>query len=479
MQVTINDINSEVINKLITRDREQKMLMVQADEYMNVRNVSISNRRKMMMLYDDNENSYLREDLSKANNKARHSYLQELINQCTNYTSGRPLKIDYKRDITEDSVELIDKELYVNNNFLSFIQRCVRNVQLYGVAYMRVVVVNGKNKFIAYDPKEIIMLYDDYDEPQLCLRYYEDVDLMGKGTDICEVYDFENKYTFKRDKKGWKMEDQQPLYARVTMYGDVAKQETMVLENFPIIEWRFNEDMVPTLANIKDFIDLQDMNLSDLANNVEDIQDAIWILENYNGQNLAEFMHDLKVKKAIKVGQGGDVRNETIQIPIDARTKLYELCEKNIYKFGFGINFSDRDSLGNVTGVALKWSYAPLEQKANAIENNGQNALNQLFNILFRLLGLEYDSNDLEFKFDRTMIANDKEQTEMVMTAYKVLSRKTVLGNLPMVQDVEQELENIEEEDNEQLPSGNITPREETETTIEEPNDEVVELFVE
>lgn len=231
--------------------------------------------------------------------------------------------------------------------------------------------------------------------------------------------------------------------------------EPMDNQVFPIIEWKFNKDCIPTLSNIKDFIDLQDINLSDLANNVEDIQEAIWILENYNGQNLQEFMEDLKIKKAVKVGAGGSAHSETVQIPIEARAKLYELCDKNIYKFGFGINFSDRQSLGNVTGVGLRWSYAPLEQKANGIENNGQEPLNNFFNILFKLLGIDYDSNDLEFVFDRTMIANEQEQTSTVMSASSHLSQKTILSNLPMVKDVDEEIKQLEEENAYEEPEPN------------------------
>ena len=274
-----------------------------------------------------------------------------------------------------------------------------------------------------------------------------------KKIKYAEVFNKTKKITWVQEKGKWEKVNQEFVYADKIVYTD--EHDNVIKENvlskdinvFPIIEWKFNDLAIPTLANIKDFIDLQDTNLSDLANNVEDIQDAIWILENYNGQNLQEFMEDLKVRKAIKVGNGGSVNSKTIEIPIEARNKLYELCEKNIYKFGFGINFSERDNLGNVSGVGLKWSYAPLEQKSNSIENNGQDALNNFFNILFNLLNINNNSNDVEFSFDRTMIINEQEKTSTVMSATSQLSRKTILTNLPMVKDVDEEMELLKDED--------------------------------
>lgn len=492
INISIDDITSELLNQFIANDlkNEDKLFMKDADKYMNAKNTNIVDRRKMMMLVDEKDNPYVKEDLSKANNKAKHSYLQELINQCTNYLAGKPIKIDYKKKISNKHKDEVDNQLYRDNDFLGFLQKNIDYVQRYGKSFMRIVKNEDKIKFVTYDPKEMIMFYNEFDEPILAIRHFSKSELDPKKKSIievkyAEVFDNTYKITFKQNKKGvWEKGEKELVYANKITYSDEEGNEvksemtSLDIPVFPIIEWRFNDECIPTLANIKDFIDLQDTNLSDLANNVEDIQDAIWILENYNGQNLKEFMEDLKIKKALKVGMGGNAHTETINIPIEARSKLYELCDKNIYKFGFGINFSERDSLGNVTGVALKWSYAPLEQKANAIENNGQEALNNFFNILFALMGFDYDSNDLEFIFNRTMIANEQEQTSTVMSASQVLSRKTVLSNLPMVKDVDEEIEELEGEDEyeEPVPTTTDNDGEENENEDEEGNEDTTNL---
>lgn len=471
LDITIDEIDEDLLYTFINKDRDSdgKQFMHEADRYYNVENTTISNRRKMMMLLDKKDNPYIKEDLSKANNKLKHSYLQEIINQCTNYLAGKPMKIDYKISFDEkygeeqsrEYKDLIDEILYKKNDFITFIQENIKNVQLYGKSYMRIVRDKDINKFVTYDPKEIIMFYNDFDKPILCIRYFTSSEIVTdeKGNKniqevkYAEVYDDKYKDTWRMGEKGLVKLNRENIYGKELAWksdeNKEFKTEIEILDTgvFPIIEWKFNSEEIPTLMNIKDFIDLQDINLSDLANNVEDIQDVIWILENYNGQNLSDFMRDLKEKKAIKVGAGGSVDHKTVEIPIEARTRLYDLCSKNIYKFGFAIDFTERDSLGNVSGVALKWSYAPLEQKSNAIEIHGIKALDNFFNILFNLLNLEYDSNDLEFIFDRTMIINEQEVTSTTMSVSSIISKKSVLDNLPMIKDTEDELSRLEEED--------------------------------
>ena len=108
INITMDDITADLLNTIIGRDINdpKKQFMKTADEYMKVENSEISNRKKMMMLFDEQENPYLKPDLSKANEKARHSYLQELVNQCTNYLTSKPMKIDYKNNIA-DKVSLV------------------------------------------------------------------------------------------------------------------------------------------------------------------------------------------------------------------------------------------------------------------------------------------------------------------------------------------------------------------------------------
>lgn len=465
----INSIIKEFLNS------SEYQEMVDVDKYYKSQNVNILNRSKQMMLYDEREKiidgkptkqtyPYLAPDLSKANHKLAHSYLYELINQCKDYLVGNPVKTEYDKKINKTLKQTIDDILYKDNKWGKYNQENVKNAQKYKIGWSRVVInEEGKLKLLNVNSKQVIYFLDDYDELECLIYLYTKTEYDDKGkkkqVKYAEVFDDTYKDIYKSVKNSQYILDQQdvPLLRKITQYGDEEIEQTEVLswERIPWIAWKYTDDNIDALIPIRCFIDMLDIDLSDLANNVDDIQDAIWILENYQGQSIAQFMEDLKVKKAINVGEGGKVDNKTTEIPYEARMKLYEKCEKNIYKFGRGIDFSDRNNIGNVSGVALKWSYGPLDEKADDLEENGQIALNYLFNLIFVYLKVtgkyknDFDSNDVKFIFDRSMIINEVELINEVMNSTDLISRKTALSHHPFVEDAEEEMKLIDEDETE------------------------------
>ena len=69
------------------------------------------------------------------------------------------------------------------------------------------------------------------------------------------------------------------------------------------------------------------------------------------------------------------------------------------------------------------------------------------------------------------MIANEQEQTSTIMSASSQLSQKTILSNLPMVKDVDEEIKQLEEENAYEEPEPKDV--DETYETGEEPEEEV------
>lgn len=476
-------LNSIIKDFISSEDYKE---MIDSDKYYESLNVKITERQKLMMLYDEKEKivdgktvkeqyPYTAPDLSRANHKLAHGYLYELINQCKDYLVGNPVKTEYSDKIPKNITETIDDILYKYNDWGKYNQENVKNAQKYKIGWSRIVIDEntGNLRLLNVNSKQVIYFLNEYEELQCLIYLYTKVEYDDKGkkqeVKYAEVFDDTFKdvykstkgYKFSMDKEDVKLLTKVTQYETTTSYtnGDTVKAQTpAVIETeeiltwgrIPWIMWKYNNDNIDALKPIRCFIDIMDIDLSDLANNVDDIQDAIWILENYQGQSIKQFMEDLKIKKAINLGDGGKAESKTVEIPTEAREKLYDRCEKNIYRFGRGINFADRDNLGNSSGVALKWSYGPLDEKADDLEESGQAALNDLFNLIFTYLNAvgiyknEYDSNDIKFVFDRHMITNELEQVTMVMNSTDLLSRKTALSHHPFVDDAEEEMKEIE-----------------------------------
>lgn len=442
-----------IIKEFLSSDEYHKMET--SEEYYESENIEIEKREKKMMLFNENEEPFLADDFSKANHKLQHNFHYELINQTKNYLCGKPVRLSWKDEASPNDMlkTTVNDIIYKYNDWGIFNQENVKNAQKYGIAWSRVVIdKNGKLRLINVDSREVIPFYDDYKSLECVIRIFEKTEYKEDGTKekvkYAEVYDDTFKDVYRKKTGDYELlAPDVPLLQRQMEYGQlVMNGQALNWGAIPWVMWKFNEDEMDSLTPIKSFVDMLDINLSDLANNIDDIQDAIWILENYQGQSIEQFMQDLKIKKAINVGEGGSVQSKTIDIPYEARMKLYEACEKNIYRFGRGIDFANRQQLGNSTGVALKWSYGPLDEKADELEQNGQSALNQLFNLILTYLkhigmnSLGLDSNSIEFIFDRTMITNEKEIIESVIRSATLLSTKTLLENHPMVDDASEEL---------------------------------------
>jgi SPP1 family phage portal protein len=174
-----------------------------------------------------------------------------------------------------------------------------------------------------------------------------------------------------------------------------------------------------------------------------------YILKNYNGENLDEFFEQLKRFKAIPVGENGDVKTETQEVPTEARSTFLALTEKLIYKFGMGVNPDDLE--GTVTNVRIRALFSLLDLKANDFEaevDASFNALLWFLNAYYEVYNpaMVFEPSEVKLTFNRSMVINEKEQLESLVKQKGIISDKTLLENHPMVDNVEEEMERLAEE---------------------------------
>ncbi|WP_447515774.1 phage portal protein, partial [Clostridioides difficile] len=73
----------------------------------------------------------------------------------------------------------------------------------------------------------------------------------------------------------------------------------------PFIEFLNNDLEVRDLDNVKHLIDVYDKVYSGFVNDIEDIQEVIFVLTNYGGADLTEFLKGLKEYKTIDLQSSG------------------------------------------------------------------------------------------------------------------------------------------------------------------------------
>jgi len=320
---------------------------------------------------------------------------------------------------------------------------------------------DGKFKFIILPAEEIIPVYDTSLQENLeaILRYYL-VNVNGKDRVRVEWWTRETvTFYIEQDSGEFELDDtENPNPDYHFYYNDIGYGWTKV----PFIEFPNNQERNSDLKFYKELIDEYDLNISDLANNLAEVQEIITILKGYEGTDLAEFKENLRYYKAIKVSgeQGSGVDKLEFNIPIEAKKELLDRLEENIFLFGQGVNMKT-DKFGNSpSGVALKFLYSLLDLKASVMERKFRKSVKRLLWFTTEYINIvdrkKYESTEVQVTFRKTMITNDKENVEIAKESKGIISDQTIVANHPWVEDVTEELDRLKKQEEVQDEYGNL-----------------------
>ena len=157
---------------------------------------------------------------------------------------------------------------------------------------------------------------------------------------------------------------------------------------------------------------------------------------------------NLKTKKMIGVGEDGDVDVKTVDIPYQARQAKLELDEKNIYRFGMGLNTSGLKDTNATTNIAIKAAYSLLDLKCSKLEIRLKQFLRKLLKPVLDEINkhnkTDYQMKDVYFNFKREVMSNAQENAQIKLTEAQEQSvRINTLLNLAAQLDSETLMQNI------------------------------------
>lgn len=207
--------------------------------------------------------------------------------------------------------------------------------------------------------------------------------------------------------------------------------------------WRLdnNKKQISGLKPIKALIDDYDLMMCGLSNNLADFDTPLHVVSGFQGDNLDELQTNLKTKKIVGVDEGGDVEIRTIDIPYQAREAKANADEKNIYRFGMGLNTSGLKDTSATTNIAIKAAYSLLDLKANKMEQRLRKLLKDILTVVLTEInqneGTDFSLKDIEFKFDRSVMTNETENisNEKVKADTRQVETTTILNVAAVVGD--------------------------------------------
>lgn len=286
-----------------------------------------------------------------------------------------------------------------------------------------------------YDHLEVFGLADTRKDPGFAPLYDEETGALKAGVRFWVIgtnerytlYE-EDGYTeyIKRKDEEVKVLVEKKAYVTSTRKAAIGNEEVFG-ENygaFPIMTMYANDVKQSELVGHREAIDCYDLISSGFANTVDEAQDFYWIIKNAGGMDdsdLMQFLDRMRVAKGASLPDGVEADAHTISIPTEAREKLLSLLERNLYKDFQIVNVEDISS-GSKTATEIRAAYQPMDDKCGDFEY----CIREYIAQLLAFLGIE---DEPSFKWNR--IANQTEETQMVLLAAQYLDNETILKKLP------------------------------------------------
>ena len=395
----------------------------------------------------------VQEDKTKSNIKISHPFFTELVDQEVQYMlSGKDGFI--KSDNPELQTEL-DAYFNENEDFTSELYEVLTGAISKGFEYMYAYKNSeGKTAFQCADSIGVIEVRakETDDGCEYVIFWY--IDRIGKDNKKIkriQVWDKSYTYFYMQEEDG-KIEIDNSIAINPRPHAIYKKDgdESTYYEDFGFIPF-FRLDnckkQFSGLKPIKALIDSYDLMNCGLANNIQDTNEALYVVKGFQGDNLDELMVNVKAKKHIGVNEDGGIEVHTVDIPVEARKVKMEVDEKNIYRFGMGFNSAQLGD-GNITNIVIKSRYALLDLKCTKLEIRLKQFMRKLLKVVLKEINdtnsTDYQMKDVYFNFEREVMTNAADNAQIELTdAQKQQTQITTLLNVASHLDNETLMQNI------------------------------------
>lgn len=420
---------------------EERKLMLVGERYYRNKPDILKRERKVV-----GESGALEPVQNLANNKLVNAFTRKLVIQKVAYLLAKPMSIRTTDEIYEN---LLNE--YFDKKFLRLIQNLGKEAINKGIAWLHVYFdETGKLSFMKVPSEQCIPIWKDaaHTELSALIRFYQ-----------VEVYEGRNKKDVRKvewwDTDGVKgfVQDGGNLIPDVEM-GEHAPNALIVKDgqekglNFtriPFIPFKYNDDEMPLIENIKSLVDDYDARKSDNSNNLEDLPNSIFIVKNYGNTDGSEFRKNVSIYRVVFTEGDGGVDTVSIDIDTEAYKTHQEQNRRDIFTFGGGVDTQSEGFISDKSGAAIRAAYADLDLDCNMMETEFQASLEQLLwfiDVDINKNGKgEFFDKDVEFIFNRDSLINENAVIQALRESVGILSEETLVAQHPWVTDVQEELE--------------------------------------
>ena len=398
-----------------------------AEKYYAKKNVTIMQFQKVLY----NLHGQAVPDMWSANYKLRTHFFRRFVTQQVQYVLSNGVTFQDKK--TKDKL---------GKNFDTQIQKAAKRAMVDHVSFL----------FWNHDHIEVFCFADTDTDPGFVPLYDADTGKLRAGIRYWELPDSKTiratlyeengytEYTKKEDKVSVVAEKRGYKHTVTSSKADGVSGERY--DNYsalPIVPLYANDLRESEIEGHRETIDCYDYIKSGLANDIDDTSGFYWVLKNSGGMDdvdLAKFRERMHTVKAAAV-DGDDVNAEahTLDVPTAARERMLDILKQDLYH-DFQIVNVEALSASAKTATEIRAAYQPMDDKCGDFEYF-------LIDAIQGVLALAGIDDEPSFKYNR--IANQTEETNMVLAAAPILGEELTLKKLPFLtpEEVEERIKDM------------------------------------
>lgn len=376
------------------------------------------------------------------------NHAKDITDTASSYFIGNPVtyKSDQNINVLLDALKVAGADETDGDNGL--------DLSIYGRAYEYIYTGEEDADLVIKNlpPESTFMVYDDtIEQRELFGVYYyvrkDDSDKESK-TFIATVLTKNYKY----------MLDIQDVSESQEL---TEKAESHHMGEVPLIEYQNNKLAIGDYELQIPLIDAYNVLMSDRVTDKEQFIDSILALygallsdedaeESGDHKGGEEAMKHLKKEKLLELPADAKAEYLTRTFDENGVEILKKALEQDIHKFSHIPCMTDESFGGNVSGVAMEFKLLGMENITKIKTRYYKKGLRKRLRIFCNFLALHQvyvDPSGIIPVFTRAMPKNLLEISQIVSNLWGKVSRKTLLSQIPFVDDVEEELKAVEEEE--------------------------------
>lgn len=400
-------------------------------EYKN----SIMPQRQKLGDYYDGKNVIVKQNAveGRPNYSINVNMAKYITDVATGYAFGKPVTYSTDKD---EFKKVLDNILRMNklNHTDELDYHLGGDMSTYGVAYH--LVYPGKNydktpvKFKRLEPLRTFMVCDNSIEENIfCAVYFHDY--------------IENK-NYKTRVYVW---DKNFIYI-FDGFGNCFSLSSKTSHNMgqiPVLQSLNNDDGYGDFQMVSDLLDSLNLMISNNTDDLQSISNAILAVT--GGKLGEEEIKQINQYKVANLPVGANmqwvIKNSNVDGVLGQIRHLLDF----IFQISMVPDLTDDSFAGNLSGVAMQFKMWGIDQLWTSKVRKYKTCLYKRLRMALRILGInESCVENIEINFHRNLPENMAQDYELAKNLSGVLSLKTILKNLSLVEDVEAEYKAIEEE---------------------------------